>query len=221
MQLFGSHGVTHSTQKWQSPCSGGWKRARKRRRVRDLLTEPLMRSSLIEIQDIGPEEAGELLLMEDQKVIEAFSPHASGESARRRHWPGACTIWRSKHLDAARCCYPRNIRTAFVIIIPNQILWCLSIGSRLPQRYAPPRDPSEIASHLRGSAFRDASSMKKKAKSGRKKRSITCKRITSPHPTPLPHDCARTFSRSVHPDVFGERASYTSGWFVCSPEYPA
>ena len=134
-----------------------------------------MRSSLIEIQDIGPEEAGELLLMEDQEVIQAFSPYASQKALTDGIglWR---MVWRSKHLDAARCCDARKIRAEFAIIIPNQICWRLSIRSRLPQRYAPPRDPSEIASHLRGSAFRDVSSMRKKAKSGRKKRSVTRKK---------------------------------------------
>ena len=54
---------------------GRW-RSRKRQRLGNPLPKPLMRSSLIEIQDRDSEEAGELLLMEDQKVIQAFSPHA-------------------------------------------------------------------------------------------------------------------------------------------------
>jgi len=33
-------------------------------------------SSLVEVQDIGLEEAVELFLMEDQEMIQAFSPHA-------------------------------------------------------------------------------------------------------------------------------------------------
>jgi len=51
-------------------------RGRTRRRVRDRVPEPLMRASLMERQERDSEEAGELLLMEDQKVIQAFSPHA-------------------------------------------------------------------------------------------------------------------------------------------------
>ncbi len=91
-----------------------------------------MRSSLIEVQDIGPEEAGEVLLMEDQEVIQAFSPHASQKALTDGIglWR---TIRRSKHLDAARCCDARKIRAEFAIIIPNQIIWRLSIRSRLQQ----------------------------------------------------------------------------------------
>src|SRR5690348_11458052 len=108
-----------------------------------------MRSSLIEVQNIGLEEAGEVLLMEDQEVIQAFSPHASQKTLTDSicSWR---TIRRSKHLDAARCCYARKIRAEFAISIPNQIFWRLSIRSHLPERYAPPRDPSENASHLHG-----------------------------------------------------------------------
>jgi len=45
--------------------------------ARNPLPKPLVGSSLIEIQDIGLEEAVELPLMEDQKMIQAFSPHTS------------------------------------------------------------------------------------------------------------------------------------------------
>ena len=96
-----------------------------------------MRSSLIEIQDIGPEEAGESLLMEDQEVIQAFSPHASQKALTDGIglWR---TIRRSKHLDAARCCYARKIRAEFAIIIPNQVSRSFSKRSCLPQLL---RDP--------------------------------------------------------------------------------
>ncbi len=91
-----------------------------------------MRSSLIEIQDRGPEEAGELLLMEAQEVIQAFSPHASQKALT-----DGIGLWRlvgrSKHLDAARCCDARNIRAECAISSPKQLCWRLSIGSRLPQ----------------------------------------------------------------------------------------
>ena len=41
-----------------------------------MLLNALMWSGLIEIDHIGFEEAVELLLMQDQKVIQAFSPDA-------------------------------------------------------------------------------------------------------------------------------------------------
>jgi len=63
----------------------------------------------------APAEAGEVLLMEDQEVTQACSPHAYRERAHRQHGLVAYGR-RSKHLDAARCCYARNIRAEFAII---------------------------------------------------------------------------------------------------------
>ena len=51
-------------------------RERRHGRFWTLLLNALMWSGLIEIDHIGFEEAVELLLMEDQKVIQAFSPDA-------------------------------------------------------------------------------------------------------------------------------------------------
>ena len=97
-----------------------------------------MRSSLIEIQDICPEEAEELLLMEDQEVIQAFSPHTSQKALTDGIglWR---MVWRPKHLDAARCRDAGKNRSEFAIIIPNQIFWPLSIWSCLPQLLRHPK----------------------------------------------------------------------------------
>ena len=45
------------------------------RRFWKLLLDALVWSSLVEVQDIGLEEAVELFLMEDQEMIQTFSPH--------------------------------------------------------------------------------------------------------------------------------------------------
>jgi hypothetical protein len=50
-----------------------------------------MGSSLIEIDDIRLEETVELLLLEDQEVIQAFSSHASQKSSKRRSLAGSGT----------------------------------------------------------------------------------------------------------------------------------
>ena len=52
-------------------------RKNRRRRLWKLLLNTLMWSSLIEIDHIGFEETMELPLMEDQEMIQAFSPHAA------------------------------------------------------------------------------------------------------------------------------------------------
>jgi hypothetical protein len=50
---------------------------RRHRRLWKLLLNPLMWSSLIEIDQIRLEKTMELLLMENQEMIQAFSPHAA------------------------------------------------------------------------------------------------------------------------------------------------
>ena len=100
MPLFGSHGVTHSTQQRHSPRSGGLGEGQK------ALAGPGSAAQALE-------EAGELLLMEDQELIQACSPHASQKALT----DSVCswrTVRRSKHLDAARCCF--------------ELCWLLSIS---------------------------------------------------------------------------------------------
>jgi hypothetical protein len=58
-----------------------------------------MGSGLIEVDDIGFEKPSELLLMQDEEVIQTFSPHASQKTftdsiGLRR------SIRRSQHVDA-------------------------------------------------------------------------------------------------------------------------
>jgi hypothetical protein len=74
----------------------------------------------------------ELPLMEDQEMIQAFSPHAA-----QKTFTDGIGSWspvrRSKHLDATCCCHSFKIRPELAIIIPNQICGGLPIWSRLPQ----------------------------------------------------------------------------------------
>jgi hypothetical protein len=91
-----------------------------------------MRSSLIEVRHICLEETIELLLMQDQEMIQAFSPHAPKkaftDSIRSRS-----SVRCPKHFDATRGSYMRKTRPKFAVIIPNQIVWFCSIRSRLSQ----------------------------------------------------------------------------------------
>jgi hypothetical protein len=99
-----------------------------------------MGSGLIEVDDIGFEKPSELLLMQDEEVIQTFSPHSSGENVHRQHWPGARSIRSSQHIDATCGRHACEIQTEFPVNIPNQVFGCLSIRSRLPQRYVLPKD---------------------------------------------------------------------------------
>lgn len=91
-----------------------------------------MRSSLVEVHDIRFEKAVQLLFLEDQEVIQAFSSHTS-----QKAFTDGIRLWgsvrRSKDVDAARGCYSREFRPEFAIIIPDQIIWRVSIGSRFSQ----------------------------------------------------------------------------------------
>ena len=53
------------------------RRSRKHRRVRNPLPKPLMGSSLMKVENICIEEAMELLLLDNEEVIQAFSPHTT------------------------------------------------------------------------------------------------------------------------------------------------
>ena len=66
-----------------------WERSKRQQRVWNPLPKALMRSSLVKVHDIRFEKVMKLLLLEDQVVIQAFSPHASQK---------AFVIW---HLRAA------------------------------------------------------------------------------------------------------------------------
>ncbi len=92
-----------------------------------------MWSGLIKVHYIRLEQTVELLLMEDQEVIKAFSPHA-----QEKAFTSGIRSWglrrRSKHLDATCCCYACNMLPECAIIIPDQLFGRLPIWSRLPQR---------------------------------------------------------------------------------------
>ncbi len=115
--------------------------------------------------------------MQDEEVIQRFSPHASGENVHRQHWPGARSIRRSQHIDATCGRHTCEMRTEFPVMIPNQVCGCLSIRSRLPQLLCYPkigRGTGHI--HMDPPSATSARVLMKKAKSGRKKRSGTCKK---------------------------------------------
>ena len=106
--------------------------SRRHRRVWKLLLDALMWSGLIEVHYICVEETVELLLMQDQEVIKAFSPDA----AQKALTDGICS-WslkrRSKHFDATGCCHTCKTRPEFAIVISNQIPGSFPIRSRLSQ----------------------------------------------------------------------------------------
>jgi len=91
-----------------------------------------MGSCLVEVHHIGIEHALELPLVEDQQMVEAFLPHTSQEA-----FTDSIGSWgmnrRFEDLDSARFRYTSKARPELAIVITNQILRRLPIGSRLSQ----------------------------------------------------------------------------------------
>ena len=100
--------------------------------IRNPLPQPLMGSGLIEVDNISFEKPAELLLMKNQEMIQAFSPHApqkafaDGIGLRR-------LVGRTKHFDATCYCHSCKIQPEFPVVISNQIGGCLSVRSCLSQ----------------------------------------------------------------------------------------
>ncbi len=91
-----------------------------------------MRSSMIEVHHVCLEETIELLLIQDQEMIQAFSPHAP-KKAFTDGIRSRSPVRRSKHFDATRGRHARKTLPEFAVIIPNQISWFFSIRSRFSQ----------------------------------------------------------------------------------------
>src|SRR6266852_9311591 len=95
-------------------------------RIRNPLPKPLMGAGLIEVRCIRHEKPGELLLMENEEVIQAFSPHAP-QKAFANSICSWSSIRRSQHLDATGGCHVCKTRPEFAISISNEIFRRLSI----------------------------------------------------------------------------------------------
>ena len=88
--------------------------------------------SLIVVHNIGLEETVKLFLLQDQEMIQAFSPDAS----QKAFTDGICSwrpVRRSKHFDTTCCCHSCKMLPEFAIIIPDQICWGLPVRCGLSQ----------------------------------------------------------------------------------------
>src|SRR5437588_2895216 len=88
----------------------------------DLLMYALMRSGSIEVGHIRVEHTVELLLMKDQQVVKAFTPHAS-QKAYADRIRSCCIIRCFEDLHVARCCYTGETRSELVVIISNKAVF--------------------------------------------------------------------------------------------------
>jgi hypothetical protein len=119
-------------------------------RFRKLLPNPLMRTGQVEVRQILIEHTLKLLLVKDQQVVEAFLSYTPQKAFADR-----IGSWRMngrfKNLYATCCRHPSKTWSKFAIIITYQILRCLSKWCGFSERYALPKNRSEIVSLLRGS----------------------------------------------------------------------
>jgi len=115
----------------------------------DLLSNPLMGSSLVEVSDIGIEHTLELPLMQDQQVVQAFLSDAPHIAFADRIGSGS-VIGGLEQLDATCFRHTSKARPKLAIVITDQILWPLSIRGLLGV-VGPPRDRTESVSRPHGS----------------------------------------------------------------------
>ncbi len=130
-----------------------------------------MWSCLVEVRHIGIEDPVELLLLQDEQMIEALTPHTAQEPLTNGigAWGviGGC-----EHLDATRFGNPREGHPKLAIIIKDEVLRSDTKSGSFPKllcRHASVGDrvtPTWIT-------LRECSSMMKKANSERKNRSVT------------------------------------------------
>jgi hypothetical protein len=93
---------------------------------------PLMGSCLVEVRHIRIEDALKLPLVEDQQVVKAFLPHAS-QKAFTGCIGSRSVIGGSEHFNSTRCRDSRETGPKLVIVITEQILGGLPIGSGFPK----------------------------------------------------------------------------------------
>jgi hypothetical protein len=135
-----------------------------------LLAKPLLYTKL----GMVSQHALELLLLKNQQMVEAFLPDAPQKAFADRIGSGS-VIRGLENLNRTRGRYPSKGRPKFGVVITNQILECLSIGGRFSELWATQASLGERVTPT-WITLRDLSSTTKNAKSGRKNRSVTCKK---------------------------------------------
>jgi hypothetical protein len=112
--------------------------------------DALMRTGSVEVLNIGVEHAVELLLLQNEQMIEALTPHAFSEAFTGRIRSRG-VIRDGEHLDLTRVRHSGEVQPKRAIVVTDEILWPLAKGGGFAQRYARPRHRWETASRRRGS----------------------------------------------------------------------
>ena len=133
-----------------------------------------MRSCLVEVPHIRIEHALELLLMKNQQMVETFLPYTPQEALADGIGSGS-VIRDLEKFDVTCLRHPDETGSKLAIIIMNQVLGCVPIRVASRRCYVTQASVGDRVTPT-WITFRDFSSMRKKAKSGRKNRSVTCKK---------------------------------------------
>jgi hypothetical protein len=102
-----------------------------------LLCDTLMRPGSIEVLDIGMKDTVQLLLLEDEQVIETLTTDTPQKAFTDRIGPW-CVIRRDEHLDAARVCDSSETGSKRAVMITDEVVRRLPIGSCLTQLLGSP-----------------------------------------------------------------------------------
>jgi hypothetical protein len=96
--------------------------------------DPLMRPGMVEGEDIRVEYALELFLIQDEQIVEAFTPHTPEKTFT--DGIGSWGVIRyGENLDVTRLGNSCEAHPELAIMITDEILRPLSKGGGLPQRY--------------------------------------------------------------------------------------
>jgi hypothetical protein len=157
--------------------------------------EPLDGASLNEEDQIDLEQPRESLLVKDQEVIQACSPHTPQNTFTDGIRLGSL-VRRSKDFDASCSRHARKTWPDCAVILSNHIAWPFSIRRCFSHLLCDPeidRDTLHM-DHLpplqRG--------CRRRQKADARRDPSLASASQAPPPTSLQHDCVGTFSRSAH-----------------------
>jgi hypothetical protein len=97
-----------------------------------------LRPGSIEVLDISMQDTIQLLLLQNEKVVEALATHTQ-EKALADGIRSRGMIRCFENLDATRLRNPREVHPELAIVITDEVFGSLSKGCGFPQRYVQSR----------------------------------------------------------------------------------
>jgi hypothetical protein len=176
-----------------------------------------MGSGSVEVLSIGIEHPVELLLMQDEQMIEAFTPHASQKAFTGRIRSRG-VIRDVEHLDLTRVRNTGEVHPKLTIVVTDEILWPLAKGRGFAQLLRDPavgrRSCDADMNHFARVQINDAECKERMEQE-------VGDRETRHRPTSAPHECAGRLPRSAHVVESYAPVACTSGSCVYRRGYRA